>query len=78
MVDQRVVMVLLLRGHDAARCLSVAARGAMVDDLLAGAKFCRAQLESFRERIASGTRVSMGLTQEASLFARSRRKAPAR
>jgi ferredoxin len=36
--------------------------------LVTGCQFCRAELNSFRELIASGARVTMGCTQEAPLF----------
>jgi ferredoxin len=43
-------------------------RGCNGARLVTGRQFCRAELERFRELIASGAPVTMGCTQEASLF----------
>jgi ferredoxin len=67
MVDQRTVMVCCCEDTMPldAQALRHGCSGAR---LVTGRQFCRAELGSFRELIASGTPVTMGCTQEAALF----------
>jgi ferredoxin len=67
MVDQRAILVCSC--EDTMRLDAQALQQGCNDGrLVTGRQFCRAELESFRELVASGTPVTMGCTQEASLF----------
>jgi ferredoxin len=67
MVDQRATVVCSCEDTMPldAQALQRGCNGAR---LVTGRQFCRAELERFRELIASGAPVTMGCTQEASLF----------
>jgi ferredoxin len=67
MVDQPAILVCSCEGTMPldAQALQHGCRGAR---LVTGHQFCRAELERFRELVASGAPVTMGCTQEASLF----------
>src|SRR5580704_2960651 len=67
MVDQRAILVCSC--EDTVQLDAQALQHGCGDgSLVTGRQFCRADLESFRELVASGTPVTMGCTQEASLF----------
>jgi ferredoxin len=67
MVDQRAILVCSCEDTTPldAQALRHGCSGAR---LVTGRQFCRAELESFRELVASGAPVTMGCTQEAPLF----------
>jgi ferredoxin len=68
MVDQRAIAVCSCEDTmplDAQALRHACSGGAR---LVTGRQFCRAELETFRELVASGAPVTMGCTQEASLF----------
>jgi ferredoxin len=67
MVDQRAILLCSCEGTVPldAQALQRGCGGAR---LVTGHQFCRAELESFRELVASGTPVTMACTQEASQF----------
>jgi ferredoxin len=67
MADQRAILVCSCEDTVPldAQALRLGCRGAR---LLIGRQFCRAELERFRELVASGTPITMGCTQEATLF----------
>ncbi len=67
MADQRAILVCSCEDTMPldAQALRLGCRGAR---LLIGRQFCRAELERFRELVASGTPITMGCTQEAALF----------
>ncbi len=67
MADQRAILVCSCEDTMPldAQALRLGCRGA---HLVSGRQFCRAELERFRELAASGAPITMGCTQEASLF----------
>jgi ferredoxin len=67
MADQRAILVCSCEDTMPldAQALRLGCRGAR---LLIGRQFCRAELERFRELVATGAPITMGCTQEATLF----------
>jgi ferredoxin len=67
MVDQRAILVCSCEDTVPldTQALQLGCRGAR---LVTGRQICRAELESFRELVATGAPVTMGCTQEAPLF----------
>jgi ferredoxin len=67
MVDQRAILVCSCEDTMPLDAQALQ-HGCSGGRLVTGRQFCRAELETFRELVATGAPVTMGCTQEASLF----------